>query len=125
MAVDKGLLRLPSELETAKKPLPRFTTVDQILPMRSGTLQSEEKRDGENKRVLDHRASLEEIFSYQTSSNHQWELSKQDSTTSRNQLEMGDIDHEWKYEYTPMKHLRSQYLQKNAVAPKYVPQQNL
>ena len=38
---------------------------------------------------------------------------------------MGEIDHEWRNEYTPMKHLRSQYLQKNAVAPKYIPQQNL
>ena len=77
MAVDTGLLRLPSELETAKKPLPRFTTVDHMLPMRSGTLQSEKRGiDGGKKPVLEHRASLEEVLSYQTSSNHQWELSK-------------------------------------------------
>ena len=71
MAVEKGLLRLPSELETAKKPLPRFTTVDHLVPMRSGTLQSEKRGfDGGNKRVIEHRGSLEEVLSYQTSSNH-------------------------------------------------------
>ena len=97
-----GLLRLPSEIKgvTKKKPQPRFT-IDRVMPIRVGSLLQKPSE-------INARQSIAEIQSYETSSNHQWEISERGSSSSRYPI-MGEIDQEWMKDVPPMRNLRSQY----------------